>query len=60
MLVRELKKGQTYWSKSHELFMIYCGVEYFKGHKYHNFYEPSWKLYHWLKPNDVILPKDKP
>lgn len=53
MLVRDLKKGEWYFSNSHQLKMQYCGVEKFKGHKYHNFWEPTWRLYHWLKPNDV-------
>ena len=53
MLVKDLVIGQKYFSESHQLVMEYCGVEYFQGHKYHNFYEPTWKLYHWLKPQDV-------
>ena len=56
MRVKDLQIGEMYFSKSHQLVMKYCGVEYFRGRKYHNFYESSWRLFHWLHPQDVSLP----
>ncbi len=59
MRVKDLKINGMYFSKSHQLVMKYCGVEYFQGHKYHSFYDASWKLFHWLNPNDVTPAKNK-
>lgn len=58
MRVKDLQIGEMYFSKSHQLMMKYCGVEYFRGRKYHNFYESSWRLFHWLHPQDVSLPNN--
>jgi len=59
MRVKDLQIGEMYFSKSHQLMMKYCGVEYFHGRKYHNFYESSWRLFHWLSPQDVSLPNKR-
>ena len=59
MRVKDLRIGEKYYSRSHKLIMKYCGVQYFNGYKYHNFYDPVWKLFHWLDPQDVRLPDMK-
>jgi hypothetical protein len=53
MKVKDLKIGELYFSKSNQVVMKYCGVEHFRGHKYHNFYDPEWKLFYWLTPRDL-------
>ena len=58
MKVGDLVKGNLYFSRSHKVIMKYCGVEYFNGYKYHNFFDPEWKLFHWLPASDVTeIPK---
>jgi hypothetical protein len=56
MKVKDLQIGEMYFSRSHKLVMKYCGIEHFRGHKYHSFYDASWRLFHWLSPQDVTLP----
>ena len=55
MRVKDLVKGQKYYWKTGKFLVEYCGVEYFMGHKYHNFFDAKWKLWHWINPKDVSL-----
>lgn len=33
--------------------MEYCGTENYQGETYHNFYDPIWRLFHWINPDEV-------
>ncbi len=58
--MNDLIKGQWYIIKpdvpmnvAPNLPIKYCGTEEYQDTIYHNFWEPTWKLWHWVNPDTV-------
>lgn len=53
---KDLQIGEKYYVEFHDLIMEYCGTETYQGRTYHKFWDPLFRLSHWLEPQNVSLP----